>query len=323
MNVRFLALIAFFIAVSCEKLPDNLKDPSATDKWTVYNSSTGLPGNQVRGVFCDSKSNMWFAVSSKGVAKYSNGTWTYYKTSNSGLQSDGVTCINEDNDGNILFGTVNGISILGTNNTWTNWHHPTLTLFITSIQTDNSGNIWFGTSGQGFFVYDGTQITQFNSEAFKTINDIAKDPNGNMWLGTDNGLLKYDGHNFTVLTMSDGLPDNVVTALFSDSHNRLWIGTYFCTTVSWLDNKGIHQQSIFNGNKALQMNDICEDARGTIWFSTFNSGLIEFDGIIPISHKKYNGLPEDDIIASSPDKDGNIWFGLYSKGLLKYSLPIN
>lgn len=318
-----IILLLLCLFVSCEKLPDNLKDQSAAGKWTVYSTSTGLPGNQVRGTFCDSKGNMWFAVSSNGAAKYSSGTWTFFKTSNSGILSNGITCISEDNYGNILFGTSNGVSILEKNNTWSYWRHPTLTTFITCIKTGKDDIIWFGTSNQGFFVYDGSQVVQIYFEAYKTVNDIEEDSKGNIWIGTDNGLIKYDGNRFTVLTMTDGLPDNIVTALLSDSHNRLWIGTYYGKTVSWLDNHGIHQQSLFTGNLALQMNDICEDPQGNIWFSTYSSGIIKFDGVVPFAYKKFNGLPEDDIIASSADNDGNLWFGLYSKGLLRYSLPVN
>ncbi len=312
----FIALIS-----SCEKPPDDLIDPSTTGKWTVYNTTNGLPGNQVRGTFCDSKGNMWFAVSSNGAAKYAQGSWTYFKTSNSGILSNGITCIEEDSDGNILFGTTDGVSILEEDNTWSYWRHPTLTLFITCIKTDKDGNIWFGTSNQGFFLFDGSQIYQALYPGLETINDIEEDSKGNIWIGTDNGLIKIDETSINLLTMSDGLPDDIVTAIFSDSQDRLWIGTYFGRTVSWIDSKGIHQQSLFNG-RIVEINDICEDAAGNIWFATYTSGLIRYDNVVPYAFKKYNGFPEDDVLTATRDDDGNIWFGLYSKGLSKYSLPI-
>jgi len=60
----------------------------------------------------------------------------------------------------MLFGTTNGISILETDKTWSYWRHPTLSLVITCIKTDKHDNIWAGTSNHGFFVFDGSQITQ-------------------------------------------------------------------------------------------------------------------------------------------------------------------
>jgi ligand-binding sensor domain-containing protein len=85
----------------------------------------------------------------------------------------------------------------------------------------------------------------------------------------------------------------------------------------------MHQLSLFNGDVASEINDIKEDPRGDIWFATYDSGLIRFDGVVSHSYKKYNGFPENDVISIGEDNDGNIWFGLYSKGLVKYAIPID
>jgi ligand-binding sensor domain-containing protein len=320
-NLVLLLVFILFIT-SCEKPPEDLKNPQGSDKWTLFNTSTGLSGNQVRGTFCDSKGNMWFAVSGYGAAKYANNNWTYYKTSNSGILSNGVTCIGEDGGGNIIFGTTNGISMLTTSNTWSYYRHPTIILNITCLITDKDKNVWAGTTNQGFLIFEGSSLSQVYYEPYKTVNDIEEDNKGNMWIATENGLLKWDGNTFSLLTTSSGLPDNSVTALFSDSRDRLWIGTYFGRTVSWIDTKGIHQQPLFN-DRITEINDICEDAAGNIWFATYTSGLIKYDNVVPYSYKKYNGFPEDDVLTATSDNDGNVWFGLYSKGLSKYSLPLD
>jgi ligand-binding sensor domain-containing protein len=322
LKIYLTLLITLSAITACEKLPEDLKDPALPGKWTLYNTGTGLPGNQVRGTFCDSKGDMWFAVSGNGAAKFTNGTWTYYNTSNSGILSNNVTCIGEDSDGNILIGTTNGVSILTASDTWSYFRDPNITLYITCFQNDKDDNIWAGTYGQGFLIFDGEDIGQIYYEAFKDVNDIEMDSKGNVWVATENGLLKWDGNRFTVIGSSDGLPDDVITALYSDSRNRLWIGTYFGRTVSWIDSQGIHNLSLFN-DRIVEINDICEDAAGNIWFATYTSGLIKFDNVVPYSYKKYNGLPEDDVLTSTMDNDGNVWFGLYSKGLTKYSLPID
>ena len=191
------------------------------------------------------------------------------------------------------------------------------------IKAASDGNVWVGTYGQGFLVYDGSSINQYYSDQFQNVNDIEEDSKGNIWLGTDNGLIKWDGKSYSLTTMANGLPDNIVTSLLSDSKGRLWVGTYYGKTASWIDNNGIHQQSLLNGNTACEINDIWEDRKGDIWFATFNSGLIRFDGVVSYAFKKYNGFPEDNVISIGEDYDGNLWFGLYSKGLIKYTLPID
>jgi len=321
-NTYRLILFLLVTLTACEKAPDDLKDPATTDKWTLYNTGTGLPGNQVRGTFCDSKGNMWFAVTYNGAAKFADNTWTYYNTSNSGILSNNATCIGEDSAGNILIGTTNGVSILTSSGTWSYFRDSNTALYITCFKTDKDDNIWTGTYGQGILIFDGNDIGQIYYDEYKDVNDIETDSKGNVWVATENGILKWDGSRLSVMGTSDGLPDDVVTALYSDSRNRLWIGTYFGRTVSWIDSQGIHQLSLFN-DRIVEINDICEDAAGNIWFATYTSGLIKYNNAVPYSYKKYNGFPEDDVMASARDNDGNVWFGLYSKGLSRYSLPLN
>jgi len=317
-------LVILIFTNACEKVAEDLKDPASADTWTIYNTTTGLPGNQVRGIKQDSKNNMWFAISSYGAAKYSNKTWTYYNTSNSGILSNDITCVEEDRTGNILFGTTNGIAILSPDYTWSYFQDQNVTITVNVIKAVSDGNVWAGTHGQGFLVSDGSTINQYYSDEFQNVNDIEEDVKGNIWIGTDNGLIKWDGNNYSFFSMTNGLPDNDVTALFYDSQKRLWIGTNGGNTVSWIDDEGIiHQLSFINGNLGCYVRDIFEDRKGGIWFATWFDGLIQYDGVIPHSYKEYNGFPENDINSIGEDNDGNIWFGLYSKGLVKYTLPID
>jgi ligand-binding sensor domain-containing protein len=314
--------IILYLTNACEKTAYDLIDPGKTDKWTLFSTSTGLPGNQIRGIKGDSKGNMWFAVSSKGVAKYSDDNWAFYNTSNSGIISNGITCIEEDLSGNIYFGTVNGYSVLSAANTWSSFR-PSFTLSINAIKATRNNGVWIGTQNQGFLIVKGTQITQYNNSLFANVYDIEEDSKGNIFLATDNGVIKWDGNNYTLITTSNGLPDNEVTALFNDSKGRLWIGTYYGKTVTWIDSQGTHQLSFFNGGAICEINDIWEDIKGNIWFATYDNGLIRYDGIIPTAYKVYNGFPENDIISVGGNNDGVVWFGLYSKGLVKYTLPLD
>ena len=58
---------------------------------------------------------------------------------------------------------------------------------------------------------------------------IAQDTQGFIWVGSDNGLHKYDGYNFTVFTHNDddstSISSNGIRAIHKDSKGRLWIAT--------------------------------------------------------------------------------------------------
>ncbi len=63
-----------------------------------------------------------------------------------------------------------------------------------------------------------------------TINAIAQDGLGFIWFGTDDGLVRFDGVNFTKFNQSNGLENRTsqVTQLFVDTENNLWV-TFDCS----------------------------------------------------------------------------------------------
>lgn len=59
------------------------------------------------------------------------------------------------------------------------------------------------------------------------IRAIVQTRDGYLWLGTDNGLVRFNGAGFTAFTVETGsLQDNEVWALQEDDEGGLWIGTY-------------------------------------------------------------------------------------------------
>lgn len=62
---------------------------------------------------------------------------------------------------------------------------------------------------------------------------LFQDKQGYIWMGTENGLVSYNGYEFKTYTTRDGLPDNEVLFLNEDKQGRLWIIT-FTTEVCYL-----------------------------------------------------------------------------------------
>jgi ligand-binding sensor domain-containing protein len=322
----FFVAVLIIIQVSlttCEKPEYDLLDPSTAGTWTLYTTSTGLPSDQVRDIKLDTRNNMWVAFSGGGVGKYSNGTWTYYNTSNSPLVSNAVSALEPTSDGGMIIGTYYGICIVSASEGWSYFIDPYVTTMrINAIKVASNGWIWLGTQNLGFYVIFEDEYVNMYAEGFENVNAIEEDASGNIYLGTDNGLLKWDGSGYSYYSYMDGLPDNDIEALYYDSRRRLWIGTNGGDKIAWLDSNGIHQLSLMNGTSGTFVRDIFEDIKGNLWFGTWWDGLIQYDGEIPHSYKEYNGFTEDDVNALGEDAEGNLWIGLYSKGLVKYVLPL-
>jgi ligand-binding sensor domain-containing protein/signal transduction histidine kinase len=61
------------------------------------------------------------------------------------------------------------------------------------------------------------------------VSAILQDKKGYMWFGTQDGLNKYDGYNFTIyrnISFNEkSLSFNEITSLYEDSRGNLWVGT--------------------------------------------------------------------------------------------------
>jgi diguanylate cyclase (GGDEF)-like protein len=78
-----------------------------------------------------------------------------------------------------------------------------------------------------FHHYDLARWDTAEGQPLATITALAQDPQGYLWLGTQNGLVRFDGARFTVFRREQhpDLAGNVIQALSVDRDGRLWIAT--------------------------------------------------------------------------------------------------
>ena len=74
-----------------------------------------------------------------------------------------------------------------------------------------------------------SHLTTEDGLSQSVVNCIYQDARGFMWFGTQDGLNKYDGYNFTVFKHdpndSNSISNNFIYSLYVDSEEILWIGT--------------------------------------------------------------------------------------------------
>lgn len=108
------------------------------------------------------------------------------------------------------------------------------------------------------------------------VKSICEDKYGQIWIGTFRGLNKYDGnqyHQYYCVDDSLGLPDNNITYLYRDSHNRLWVATVNGVCL-YQANGNFKRVSISSANKNIEK--ILEDKEGRIFFFTMTD-LYQYD----------------------------------------------
>ena len=139
---------------------------------------------------------------------------------------------------------------------------------------------------------------------------------GNLVIGTPGaGIYWFDSTGkSTCLSTNDGLSSNFILALRSDESHSLWVGT---------DGRGLNRvrPRLFNalaGSTGLTVRSVCEDARGTLWFTSDGQGVSSLtDGVISNFNSQPGPLKNFNVRAIQVDTQQNVWASTAGLGVLE------
>ena len=144
-----------------------------------------------------------------------------------------------------------------------------------------------------------------------TITTVIQDKKGYIWIGTYDGLVRFDGVEFTTYSRSiDEKYDFAsVRSLYQSSDESIWIGHNDEGITRLSPNGEIKKYTTSDGLVNNKVNLICEDQENNIWVGTA-SGVCYIkpndEIVIP---EDVNGLNLDKIIVASMycDTGGRVW----------------
>ena len=211
------------------------------------------------------------------------------------------------------------ITVLSQNPEWINY--TSKGLVNTIIFEENFA--WIGTTGGLVKINNNTGETKSFDKTnsglpSNYVTSLAKDHSGILWIGTDRGLVKFDGINWEVFNSSNSvLPYDIINCLAIDESGNKWIGldkywdgnTWRGGVVKFDD----IDFTIYNtSNSPLPhntINCITIDEIGNLWIGT-RSGLAIFDGTNwDLFNTTNSGLPSNYITCVAIDKSGTKWIG--------------
>jgi signal transduction histidine kinase/ligand-binding sensor domain-containing protein len=149
-----------------------------------------------------------------------------------------------------------------------------------------------------------------------TIRTIGQTTDGYLWLGTDEGLARFDGYEFTVFTKDQNkLPGNSITALEAGPGGSLWIGT--SGGLSLYQNGEFRNYTTKDGLPDDTILQLCADHSGTLWLVA-GIDLVKFDGKRFTVLRAGKDVPLSTVRTVYEDRRHNLWVAGFG-GVLRRS----
>ena len=273
-----------------------------------------IPNDQIRSVYEDKEGTLWIGTYMGGLAKYNQ-------------EEDNFSCFkfNAEDPSSLSDNRVNFIA------------------------EDCHSNLWIGTWGGGVNLFNREECTfkryklsddECHRISFNRVNSICPDKNGNIYVGTNYGLFFLEKgkekfrHFLKDPSGSNSISDNLVSTIFIDSLETVFIGTR--ENGINIFNPVTEEFSIIKKDKdnpdGINNNSITtfyEDRSGIIWIGTYGGGLNKFNRQSnKIAHyysepNNPNSLSSNLIFNICEDSDGILWIGTRDEGFNRFDRKKN
>jgi PAS domain S-box-containing protein len=140
------------------------------------------------------------------------------------------------------------------------------------------------------------------------VNGIAQTADGYLWIGTDRGLLRFDGFNFRPVSFTSiAAASNVpILQLLTDAGGKLWIRPQGAYLVRQKDRKF---ESVRYGLPAITA--LSKDNHGGVLVSDIEQGTFRFTA----DDVQKLGPSSPPVISMAETADGKVWLGTLGDGL--------
>lgn len=272
--------------------------------WQRMNIGTMFDPELLR-VWTD-RDSLWVGTQYGGLWGYADGIWKDYDPNlfgngmvGFGIDSrDSVYCLSSSGD----FQRWNGTDL---EDIFDFFSQPN-NLFV-----DRSDNIWLLSNNTGLERYKNGARTIWQGYYQPTepqylpsgsLFDMVQDSTGLYWIASDDGLIKFDGAHFELIsTANSGIASNRLRCLAFDRHGKLWIGTWDAGICVW---DGLNWKNYNQVNSPLTspiINDIAIDTANRIWiangYNRFISpnqgqGIFVLDESVDLSQGRLPAAPD-------------------------------
>jgi ligand-binding sensor domain-containing protein/signal transduction histidine kinase len=178
-----------------------------------------------------------------------------------------------------------------------------------------NGDLWIGMEGGGLARYAKGQFTSWTTREGLSddfVRALAEDAQGRIWVGTDNGLLRFNGDHFARVDGANGIPSLAVHAIYADHEGNLWVGG---SRLIRINGGGVTEFTMSGEASQNRVKSIIETADGAIWVGTV-SGLNR----LAVGQKRFERVSGivGTVRVLRQTSDGVLWIGTIGQGAWQY-----
>src|SRR5215468_970200 len=301
---------------------------------------SSLPIGPIQELMADGDGNLWIVLQNTQILRYHDGKFELGR----GEVEFGITSVGRRRDGTVLLSSL----ALGTlayragkyeiltssselaapekKTTEADTRNTRLSLAIgfrpqrlappnsavTAMAETADGRLWLGTRDKGlFYMSQGRVFAAGKGLPNSQINCILAVENQELWIGTDTGMVRWNGTALTSSGIPDALRHTRVFSMIRDRNSNIWVGA--AAGLIRVNPQGVSTDRT-GPQTTRAVTALFEDREGNLWTGGL-SGIQRLRDSAFVTYTVADGLPSERNGPVYVDQQGRTWFAPLQGGL--------
>jgi len=304
-------------------------------------SPNAFPIGPVQQLVADGHGNLWILLQNTKLLRYYHGKFELGRDE----AEFGITAIGKRSDGTILFASLaygaltyrdGKFEVLDRSSTsaipvgattgqaadnlssrlsWATgvaphrFAEPNSAVF--SLAETDDGKLWLGTEDKGLFYSLNRKVESIaTGKTNRKINCMLALPNHELWIGTDQGMLRWNGTSITTSGIPAALRQIRILSMVKDRDANIWVGT--ATSLARVNANGVSIEPRYSKNNG-GVTALFEDREGNLWVGSAEGiDRLRDSSFITYAPARLQSESSGPVYV---DEDGRTWFAPFAGGL--------
>ena len=282
----------------------------------LFNRATSNedPIGPVLGVVADRYGNLWLRTERPRLLRYREGAFQDTLPDREQMET-AITAMCLGNHGEALFsGHVSDV-VRYSNGKFLRLvsKAETFRALVISMAETPDGRVWMGTREAGLISLSEGRISPVvEGLPDRKINCLLPFSDGQLWIGTDNGVVRWNGTKLTSSGVPAALNHIQVIAMVRDRESNIWIGTN--RGLYRINSHGVLSPEKRDNGPGAPVTALYEDREGNLWVGGAQ-GIDRFRDNAFLTYSLSSQLPSDNYGSLYADAERRTWFAPSGGGL--------